>query len=125
MIKERATVFEENSLHFCKRRDLGLRRPVPPGYRATWDQRHQLAAAKLEAWLVPGTHNDSFAQLLLRPSTRPYEEDFIEVHIFGSLHQLSVERIVAPEPKRKHDKIILKDVERILKKIGVTLETYK
>src|ERR1017187_9054426 len=46
-IANRATVFEENCVFFCQRRDIGPRRPtVPPGYRATWARREDLVDRK-------------------------------------------------------------------------------
>jgi hypothetical protein len=46
-ISDRATVFEENSLDFCRSRKLGVGSPVPPGYRSVWDERDLLGCAKL------------------------------------------------------------------------------
>ncbi|MBI3671133.1 MAG: hypothetical protein HY237_15300 [Acidobacteria bacterium] len=122
-IRERATVFEENSVYFCKRRDLGLNRSVPPGYRATWDERDQLAVAKLESVLQPETQPSDFARILLRPHVKPKEDDFIEVHIYGPLHRRNIERLVVRRPK-KTDGPLLKEIARILKdpEVGGTVE---
>ncbi len=50
-IRHRATVFEKNSLEFCRERKLGTGNPLPPGYRALWKDRAILAAAKLHTSL--------------------------------------------------------------------------
>jgi hypothetical protein len=54
-IADRATVFEENSVQFCKEYKLGVADLLPPGYRATWSDRAMLAVAKLEldSLLIP------------------------------------------------------------------------
>ena len=76
-IRDRTTVFEENSLYFCRDRGLGVGRPVPPGYRAVWDERDQLAVAKLEPLLLPGIRSRDFPGVLLRVSGKPPREDFV------------------------------------------------
>ncbi len=125
-IRHRATVFEENSLYFWKRRNLGSGAPVPAGCRATWDQRDQLAAAKLEPLLQPDMGQQDFAGLLLRTSGE-WNEDFIEVHIYGPLHRQSVERLVLRQPKHRADQAILKEVQRLLRdpKVYTIVETYE
>ena len=118
----RTPVFEENSLYFCSRMSLGFGNPVPPGYRAVWGERDQLAAAKLEPRLSPGTNPRDFAGILLKVSAGPSREEFVEVHIYGSLHRRSIERVVVRRPKRKSRRAILKEIERSLSEVGASLE---
>ncbi len=122
-IRDRATVFEENSLYFSERMDLGVNRPVPPGYRATWDRREKLAAAKLASFLRPDMTPAEFPQVILRPAATPRGEDFIEVHVYGPLHRLNVERVATRKPK-KHDRAMIKELGRILGQVGAALEIY-
>ena len=109
-ISDRATVFEENSLEFCRTRGLGVGRPVPPGHRAVWEERELLGCAKLSARLNPSTP-DSFFPGLLKSG-----KDFIEVHIYGALHRGSLERIVLNRPPKGPDKVLLKAIRGIVKK---------
>ena len=119
-VRSRATVFEENSVYFCERRMLGVHNPVvPAGYRATWDNRHRLAAAKLEPFLQTGTIPEDFAGILLTPASKPRQEGFVEVHIYGPLHRDSIERLVIRRPKPRADLGMLRELARI-----VTVETY-
>ena len=124
-IRDRATVFEGNSLDFCK--NNGFRRPLPLGCKATWDKRDELAAAKLEPLLQPHMRDQQFAEILLRPSDEAYGEDFMEVHIYGSLHRQSIERIVVRESSHPPHIAHLLDIKRIVReaKMGATMETYK
>jgi hypothetical protein len=125
-IQDRATAFEENSLYFCMKRDLGLKRyTLPPGYRARWSRRDELAAAKLESALQPGTQADGFAEIIMKPAARSEEADFIEVHIYGPLHRRNIARLTARRPRNQADKAILMRVESSLKSIGATVEIYE
>jgi hypothetical protein len=107
-ISERATVFEENSVLFCEKQGLGVAKALPPGYRATWEDRGVLATAKLGPNFVPGTTAAEFPRILVGGTG----QDFVEVHIFGGLHRGSIERIVARAPKTEADRIILEETSR-------------
>jgi hypothetical protein len=109
-INERATVFEENSLEFCRSRGLGVGTPVPPGYRAVWEERDLLACAKLVTRLSPSTPDDLF------PAIIKSGRDFIEVHIHGSLHRGSLERIVVCNPLKAVDKVLISAIKGIVKR---------
>jgi len=107
-ISERATVFEENSVLFCEKRGLGVANPLPPGYRATWEDRGLLATAKLEPRLASTTSALEFPTILVGKTG----QDFVEVHIFGKLDRGSIERIVARQPKAEADRILLEEIKR-------------
>ncbi len=107
-ISERATVFEENSVLFCERLGLGVAKALPPGYRATWEDRGVLATGKLEPRIEATTTAAEFPGILVGRTG----QDFIEVHIFGSLDRRSIERIVATEPKTEADRILLAEIAR-------------
>jgi hypothetical protein len=114
-IRERSTVFERNSLRFCEEHGLGVAKSVPPGYRATWDQRDHLAAAKLEASLDPGMQRSDFPGVLLKSLPK---EDFIEVHIYGPLHRRNIEHVIMRRPK-KADRPLLRQIEKEFKSAGI------
>jgi len=114
-INERATVFEENSLEFCHSRRLGVGTPVPPGYRAVWEERDLLGCAKLVARLSPLTPDSSFPEILKSG------KDFIEVHVFGPLHRGSLERIVTKRPSKREDGVLLSAIRGIVKKENLSI----
>ena len=124
-IRERTTVFEENALDFCKKRRF--QGPLPPGYRAVWNERDKLATAKLQPLLAPGMAERDFARILLRPSARDRQEDFVEVHIYGTLNRRSIERVVVQQPTHPPDRAFLLEIRRLLAdpKVGASVETYK
>jgi len=107
-ISERATVFEENSVLFCENHRLGVAQLLPPGYRATWEDRGILATAKLEPRLVPATTAGEFSAILVGGT----DQGFVEVHVFGSLDRGSIARIVARRPRSEEDRILLEEIKR-------------
>ena len=78
IIAHRTTVFEENSLVFCRRHRVVAGGPLPPGYRAVWDERARLAAAKLYKEIDDQTGPDDFPKLLLKQAGKTGQDDFIE-----------------------------------------------
>jgi len=111
-IQHRATVFEKNSVLFCRERRLGVENGIPPGYRAVWDAREQLASAKLHHRLAPGLEPAAFPRILLSEGTNGAEPDFVEVHIHGPLHRRAIEQIVIRGTSRSSDEALLLEIER-------------
>lgn len=122
IIKDRATVFEENSMVFCARHQVVAGSPIPPGYRAVWIERHLLAEAKLYFELTPSTTPNQFPQILLQEGAGSADDNFIEVHIHGSFGRHGLERVTCPLPIKKADQAILKSLQSKLKKINVPVE---
>ena len=82
-IRDRATVFEENSFEFFQKHAITAGSKAPVGYRTTWNNRDRLAVAKLGKWLNKESKSDSFPKILLNDVGKSV--DFIEVHIFGPI----------------------------------------
>jgi len=122
-IQDRATVFEENSVLFAEKHDLGARRHrAPAGFRATWSRRDQLAAAKLEGELRPDTELDAFPGVMMKEGATWEDDQFIEVHIYGPLHRKSIARVTVDRPKRRADIGILQDLKRVLRPLGPSVD---
>ena len=121
IIKHRANVFEENSWKFIRRHRIVPGDPMPPGYRAVWDRRHDLAKAKLHSELTVSTKTKDFAGILLKQNID--DSGFIEVHIYGSFTRRGLERVRGPQPKKSSDRVLWRSLEKTLKTIGVTLDT--
>lgn len=123
LIEERTTVFEENSLYFGVRKNLGLRKPVVPlGFRTTWARRDELAAAKLQSALHAGAGLADFAGILLTLGKGPEDDDFVEVHIYGPLHRRNIARLTIRGAKRRAERGIIKQLEVTLTSIGARVE---
>ena len=118
----RASVFEENPFLFTKRHKILAGQPCIAGYRATWSARDILAKAKLHHLISSSTTPDKFAGILMVQGLGTGDPDYVEVHIFGSIHRRAIERVIGPAPKSRADKDILKSVEKALAQVGATLE---
>jgi hypothetical protein len=121
-IARRASVFEENPFLFCERHRVIAGHSAPPGFRATWDHRDELAMAKLAHKIGPTTKPDHYPAILLSQGTSKDDADFIECHIYGPLHRTSIERVIGPRPKAGPDLIIWKSVAANLRKLGAIVE---
>lgn len=62
---------------------------------------------------------------MLKEGSSSVDDDFVEVHIYGSLHRKNVARMTIRKPKRKADEAMLKQLEADLREIGATIETYE
>jgi hypothetical protein len=126
VIEDRSTVFEENSLDFCEKHDLGVKKhKVPAGFRATWQRRDQIAAAKLADSLAPDTPTDAFPGILSKVGTPPARDEFVEVHIYGPLHRRSIAKAVIKRPKHAPDVVLVEAMDSQLTSVGATIEIYE
>jgi hypothetical protein len=116
MIVLRASVFEENPFTFCQKHNIVAGSALPPGFRADWGQRNQLAKAKLHAELTGATPKSEFAGILLKDSTALGDDDFIEVHIYGGFNSSAIEMVTYKKPTRREDISIYRSFVSKLKK---------
>jgi hypothetical protein len=96
----RATLLHENSYSFVRRQALLPGEDIPCGFRALWEDRHKLAAAKLAGRIHKGTRNEAFPEIVLHSAGDRAKDEFIEVHIYGAFDRQSVEAVRAPRPER-------------------------
>ncbi len=123
MISNRTTVFEENPFSFCDRHACRPNKPFPPGYRASWQRRAELAMAKLHPKIQPGISPAEFPSILLEVDPDKIETDFIEAHVYGPVHPKAIARVVlAAQPKATADRLIWKRVRQKLVDMGVEIE---
>lgn len=88
---DRATVFEENAFLFMRRHGVIAGTKIPSGYRAIWQDRHKLGVCKLSPLIDPAEKEVKCSQLLKSGTDKL--ADFIEVHIYGSIHSKTFEKI--------------------------------
>lgn len=123
VIQERATVFEENTLVFFEKHRITMAQPIPNGYRAVWKDRNMLAMAKLHYKIDSTKTKDDFPGILFPKSHQDgINDDFIEVHIYGTIHRKSVEYVIAKSPRERCDRTILESLKRSLEKDGISLK---
>lgn len=120
-VANRASTFEENTYVFAQKHQLVATESVPPGYRASWDDRARLAVAKLESAIGPGTTDHQFPEVLL-DSTGKRDGDLVEVHIYDTIHRRAIEKVVGPRFVKRGDGPIIASVKRKLVDIGSVYE---
>jgi hypothetical protein len=125
-IRNRASVFEENLFLYCERTKHPATAPIPPGFRASWDERHKLAVAKLGGGIKRNSTSSDFPGILLQSGKTTGDDKFIEVHIHDPLTHAAVEVARLPKVKsgltklkEKAEKTMLKYVQEELESLGV------
>jgi len=104
-IQDRTSFLEENSYTFIKRHGLRPDSSIPEGYRAVWENRDQLALAKVCDSLTTAQGAASWQKLLVRSDGRDRgNDDFIEAHVYGSFDVAAVEQLVLTTTKRMSHK---------------------
>lgn len=122
MIASRTSVFEENPFSFLDKNPIPPTGSVPPGHRATWARRGELAMAKLHPRIKQGLTSDDFPGILVEQGVKSADSDFIEVHIYGAIHPRAVERVIVSEPPKRADRAIWKRVKKTLLSLGAVVE---
>lgn len=115
MISHRASVFEENSARFVEREGT----KIPKGYRAAWNDRARLCVAKLSGEIDSTTGSDKYSGLLLRQGTTSDDDEFVEVHIWGPMTVLTMEKVVITAPGSHQQTTIRQAIEFKLAKHNV------
>ena len=122
MIAHRASVFVENSAVFMKRRGVKPDQVEKKtrGHRAIWRDRAMLCVAKLGERVQPATRPDAFGGMLLQQGATGEDDEFVEVHVYGSMTARSFERVILT--KRLRSKARLRKLREQLGKLDVELQ---
>jgi hypothetical protein len=118
-IAKRASLLEENAFKFVERHDVKPGKPAPPGHRAVWNYRKGLAVAKLADFIGASTSSSEFPNILLFDSGERTDDEFIEVHIFGTFDQNAIESVTGnSESKKPAEKAMLAVLKEDLEQLG-------
>ena len=96
----RASVLETNSYRLVELLQVPLGADIPPGHRATWEDRKWLIVAKIANRLTSATTPAEFPRLLLFCSNSRETDEFVEVHIYGSLDIQCFQTVIGPRRPR-------------------------
>lgn len=91
-VSERATVLESNSWTFVQTRNL-FGKLLPPGFLSLWSERHKLVCAKLADMITSATSATDMSSLILLQAPKREDEEFLEVHIYGTFNSASLESV--------------------------------
>jgi hypothetical protein len=118
-VAKRASLLDENSYDFVRRRNLDATSTVPPGYRSAWDNRHELVVAKLADLVGPETFGSEYPRILLNSEGDRATDQFVEVHIYGGFNLNAVSSVSGTStPKRPDDRAVVTVVKELLEKQG-------
>lgn len=93
-VDQRVTFLEMNSYLFVQKYSIQSGSPIPPGYRAVWDNRHLLVAAKLYTSLRAGQTDSEWQQLLLHSDgSNRGNDEFVEATIYGTFSMDAIEKM--------------------------------
>lgn len=118
MIAHRASLFEENSTVFVERHGMRKSRTAK-GYRSTWGDRAKLLVAKLHRKIDSATTPDKYSRILLNTGATAENDEFVEVHIWGPISVLTLERVVVIAPKASKRATIIRAIKSKLAKHNV------
>jgi hypothetical protein len=120
MIAYRATVFEENSIVFMKKRHIGVAEQLPYGHRSVWRDRGKLAVAKLHDRITVATKVSDFPALLLVNAPDSKDDQFIEVHIYGPVSVRTLQKVrVDVKPSKRGLGVRLQALKEMLAKQNI------
>lgn len=88
LTQHRASVFKGNSYEVLESLGVKLTEPVPKGLRTTWERRGKMAVSKFSGKFTATTTDAEFPTIL-----NDGNNDFIEVHIFGSISHRTIEKV--------------------------------
>lgn len=125
LIAHRASVLEENCVLFMQHQGTTFAQAhdLPKGYRAPWKERSKLCVAKLAMKLDSAMSAASFPKLLIHQGATTADDDFVEVHIWGSITRRTLnEVIITIQPRRRSLKQRLKNIQTRLTQVGVPVK---
>lgn len=121
MIGHRSTVFEENTIVFCQKNSVGLLIDIPAGHAAIWEKRGQLAGVKLHQRLQDGMRPQDFKPLLLSSGKSSSDDNFIEVHVYGSI---SIHSVSSVSVDRRKSSVKIRALREKLAKHGISVREH-
>jgi len=115
MIRHRASCFEGNSaLIYEERRDFS------GCLRSSWPERAKLCAAKIAGNLDDSLSSDDFPGMLLSKGVAQDDDEFVEVHVFGTMTAQTFQSVAIDLSKLSREgKTLWKAVKEKLTKNGV------
>jgi hypothetical protein len=122
LIAHRSSVFEENAFFFCRHHAIISGHPAPPGYRAPWGRKSELAIAKLGGKIRAAMVTGDFPDILMGNQRDAPDCDFIEVHIYGPIHTAAIQHVSGPVPANPADRVLWGQTKRKLSALGATWE---
>lgn len=122
LVRHRTSAFHENMLVFFKGRggDYWKDEQVPRGFRGNWSNRGRLAVAKLAGRIDNNSVAAGFHDILMQQGATSADDEFIELHVFGSLTVQTFDHVTIERNGRRPAKAKLKSLKHRLSKWNVS-----
>lgn len=125
-ICHRASVFEQNTLVFCKNHNLSIGMDVLKGYRASWENKGKLAKAKLYSKISEDTQSEQYPDILLQNNLSGTDkDDFIEVHIYEGFSRGAIKKISFGKTNDRAETLLINVLIEKLKKLDIEAEKFQ
>jgi hypothetical protein len=95
-VARRSSILCDNGFDFVERHKLRPGDQIPLGYRSAWDNKHELAVAKVEQIFDSNTQDADFPRILMFQGVNRSQDDFMEVHIYGTFDHDAIESVAGP-----------------------------
>lgn len=118
VVSNRTTVFECNPYNFVQTHQILGNQPFPPGFRAAWDRRHDLAKAKLHSKITAATVPENHQEILISGNGSTDKTDYVEAHIYGGFTRHAIKSVAARKPADREELHIWKRVRKTIAKLG-------
>ncbi|CAA9336494.1 MAG: hypothetical protein AVDCRST_MAG68-3391 [uncultured Gemmatimonadetes bacterium] len=126
-VAHRTSLFVANCVTWRLDRGMTMTEPTPLGFRAVWEHRGRLAAAKHGEEITQRTTPAEFSQILMADSASPDDgkDIFIEGHIWGQLSRGSVAKLIRLRREESiGDNVNAAKIARALKSVGLDVEGF-
>lgn len=121
-IEDRSSVFEQSPFEFNLKHHIVAGQIPPVGYRSPWSERGKLAGTKLQHKLQRGMQLSHFPAVLMEQRGGDPDCDYVEVHIYGPISRVSIEKVVGPKPAKRADTVLWRRTAQALEKLGAVVE---
>lgn len=120
-IEKRTSVFDENVFLFMERHHVIAGSEIPKGFRATWQKKGKLAVAKLHSKIEKDTEQKDFQNILISDGDKD-SGDFIEAHIYGSIHASSFNKVRVTGDMNPAQKALFNAHKPTIEALGIVLQ---
>lgn len=127
MIEHRSSIFHTNSGKFVRDRkiDLTASPTLPWGFKSNWSRRGILSVPKLAHRIHNGTLSTEYPDILLQNGTTSADDDFIEVHTYGSFTIRTIKCVRVPGPLPGITSALVAILQDKLSRLGISCTLIK
>lgn len=119
LIRKRTSLFEENPHSFIQKHKVLLNEKIPSGFRSDWDNRGNLARAKLHSKITPSISPSEYGEILITDNGGTGDGDWIEAHIYGSINRSAIKTLIRNQDFNRANSYIWRGLVELATEVGV------